>query len=59
MYLGREIRNGGLEQDILEAVKEIQGLSEKDKARLEYLKSLPQNRYELKGEDGETEIIPL
>ena len=38
--------NGGIEQALLEAVNEDGLLSEKDKERLNYLKSLPQNRAE-------------
>jgi hypothetical protein len=40
-------RNGGFEQAILEAVKETQGLDADDQARLDHLKSLPQNRTEI------------
>jgi hypothetical protein len=40
------IQNGGIEQAILEIVKDTQGLSEEDQKRLDFLQSLPQNRVE-------------
>lgn len=48
----RYIFNGGLEQGIFEFVDQDGLLSEKQKQRLEYLKSLPQNRYEFE-KDGQ------
>lgn len=41
------IKNGGFEQGILEAVNQDGLLSDVDKERLKYLKSLPQDRTEL------------
>lgn len=41
-------RNGGIEQGILEAVKETQGLTPKEQDRLDHLKGLPQNRTEIR-----------
>jgi len=40
------IKNGGIEQALLEVVKETQGLTEEEQKRLDHLKSLPQNRIE-------------
>lgn len=54
----RYIFNGGLEQGLLEAVNEDGLLSKADKERLEYLKSLPANRYEFEKE-GESLYIDL
>lgn len=45
------IFNGGLEEGLLEAVNQDGLLSEKDKQRLDELKSLPRNRYEFE-KDG-------
>lgn len=45
------ITNGGLEEGLLEAVNRDGLLSEKDKQRLEELKSLPRNRHEFE-KDG-------
>lgn len=41
--------NGGIEQAFLQLAAEDNLLSEADKQRLEYLKSLPQARYEYNG----------
>lgn len=41
--------NGGIEQGLLQLAEDENCLSDKDKERLEYLKSLPQNRIEFNG----------
>lgn len=43
----KTIKNGGLEQAILEAVNQDGLLNDADKKRLEYLQSLPQDRVEV------------
>jgi len=42
----KHIRNGGIEQAILEAVNQDGLLNDKDKERLKHLQSLPQDRTE-------------
>ncbi|MDR3150228.1 MAG: hypothetical protein LBU14_00985 [Candidatus Peribacteria bacterium] len=53
------IKNGGIEQAILAAVEETQGLEALDKERLEYLKSLPQDRVEVENNRLENMLFPF
>jgi hypothetical protein len=53
------IKNGGIEQAILAAVEETQGLEALDKERLEYLKSLPQDRVEVENNRLENTLFPF
>ena len=41
------IKNGGLEQGLLEMAEDCGCISAEDKTRLAYLKTLPQNRVEI------------
>lgn len=43
------IINGGIEQALMEVANEMGELSDKDKERLKYLQSLPQDRVEIDG----------
>jgi hypothetical protein len=43
------ITNGGIAQGLMEAANEMGELSDKDKAHLDHLKSLPQDRMEING----------
>ncbi len=48
--MNRRIINGGIEQALMEAANEMGELSDKDKERLKYLQSLPQDRVEVDDE---------
>jgi hypothetical protein len=54
--MGMTIRNGGLEQGFLKDRQRNGETTPEEDERLEYLKSLPQNRYEWVDEDGERHI---
>jgi hypothetical protein len=43
--------NGGIEQALLQLAEDENCISDKDKLRLNELKSLPQNRIEVNGKD--------
>jgi ABC-type Fe3+/spermidine/putrescine transport system ATPase subunit len=48
----KQIFNGGLEAGLLRIVSKDTELSQKDKARLEYLESLPKNKWVTLDENG-------